>query len=270
MKSYWKYIIFILILVALFETLNIVGLLQVVTGFLEKGLNPLQSILYQKGGDARSSASALATSKRKLMMEVQELNKKIEQMLLEKASCDILIVENSELKKLLEFREENKYILKIGRVVTRSSNLSDKFVVIDIGAREAVRPGYAVVAGEGNVVGKVVRVDEQVSVVRLLVDRNSSIAVSLAAEQETQGLVQGKRGITLDMDFIPKDIVLQPNMLVKTSGLENYIPAGLIVGTVSNVEESGSALFQKAIIKPILDFDALDIVGVVIFPVDGN
>jgi len=104
----------------------------------------------------------------------------------------------------------------------------------------------------------------------LLVDRNSSLAVSLATELKTQGIVRGKRGITLDMDFIPKDIVLRPNMLVKTSGLEDHIPAGLIVGNVSNVEESGSALFQKTIVKPILDFDGLNIVGVVIFPADGN
>jgi rod shape-determining protein MreC len=270
MKSYWKYIIFILILIAVFEILNIVGLLRVVTGFLEKGLNPIQSSLYQKGRDARSSARTLTTSKQKLVLELQALNKKIEQMLLEKASCDILVTENSELKKMLQFKEENKYSVQLGRVVTRSSDLSDKFVVIDIGAREAVRIGYAVVAGEGNVVGKVVRVDEHVAVVRLLADRNSSIAVSLAAELETQGLVQGKRGITLEMDFIPQDIVLQPNMLVRTSGLEDHIPAGLIVGTVSNVEESGSALFQKAIVKPILDFDALNIVGVVIFPGEGN
>jgi len=265
MKQYWKYFVFVGLLVSMFALLNVVGLLPPIKGFFTTLLNPVTSFFYTKGRDSRTLAVTATTSKEALLAEVERLNNITLQLLLEKSQVQTILNENRELKQLLAFKEKINYSLNVGRVITRSSDFSDKFIVINVGAKDGVKKGFAVVANEGTIVGKVLRADENNSVVRLLVDRNSSLAVSLGAHRQTQGILQGRRGLTFEMDLIPQDVVLKKDMLVKTSGLEDVIPAGLVVGLVDTAEESSNALFQKAIIKPIVNFDALDVVGVIVF-----
>lgn len=265
MKNYIKFSIFTVLLAGVLGILNIVGIFPSVQGFFAGLLNTPTEFFFKKGGEARQSVQFIATSKEELLSEIKDLNKKVSQLLLERAQTEAVLEENRQLKALLYFQEQTDYNLKVGRVITRDSSFSDKFIVINVGSKDGIKEGFAAVADEGIVIGKVIKVGEKNSFVRLLIDRNSAIAASLGVYQATQGVVNGRMGLSLEMNLIPQDVILKPEMIVKTSGLDDFIPAGLVIGLVSTVDESTNELFQKAVIKPAVDYDSLDIVAVVIF-----
>ena len=66
----------------------------------------------------------------------------------------------------------------------------------------------------------------------------------------------------MEIDLIPIDKQIKSGDIVVTSGLENYIPRGLIIGEIENVETKPSDLFQKAIIKILTPFNNLRILTI--------
>ena len=65
------------------------------------------------------------------------------------------------------------------------------------------------------------------------------------------------------MKWIEQDIPISENELVMTSGLGGNFPPDLIVGRVTQIEQSASELFQEAEVRPAVDFDHLEIVLII-------
>ena len=61
--------------------------------------------------------------------------------------------------------------------------------------------------------------------------------------------------------FDEKDIVI-------TSGLEQYIPRGLIIGCVTEINRESSELWQTARLTPFSDFNKLTVISILL-PSDG-
>ena len=61
------------------------------------------------------------------------------------------------------------------------------------------------------------------------------------------------------LHLIPKDIAVEKNMTIITSGLEDKIPRGLIIGQISEIISSPEDLFQSAyLITPIrIEYDSI-------------
>jgi rod shape-determining protein MreC len=66
------------------------------------------------------------------------------------------------------------------------------------------------------------------------------------------------------LDLIPQDITIEIGDLVLTSGLGGGYPPDLIVGQVVNVRSRDFDLFQQATIQPVVDFNHLSIVLVIV------
>ncbi len=66
------------------------------------------------------------------------------------------------------------------------------------------------------------------------------------------------------LNLIPQDINVQPGDLVLTSGLGGGYPPDLIVGQVVNVRSHDLDLFQQATVQPVVDFNRLQIVLIII------
>jgi rod shape-determining protein MreC len=65
------------------------------------------------------------------------------------------------------------------------------------------------------------------------------------------------------MEFLPADCTLLGVDLVVTSGLGGYYPAGLVIGSVAEVQQDDSGATSYAILDPAVDFDELTEVFVI-------
>ncbi len=61
--------------------------------------------------------------------------------------------------------------------------------------------------------------------------------------------------------YSPYDV--QVGELVTTSGLGGKFPENLVIGRVIDVERNEAELFQRAVVQPAVDFNAVEIVFVV-------
>ena len=65
------------------------------------------------------------------------------------------------------------------------------------------------------------------------------------------------------MEYLLQDAVVTEGDIVLTSGLGGMLPKGLVIGQVAQVEQMDYALFQAAVVRPVLDFSRLEQVLVI-------
>jgi rod shape-determining protein MreC len=68
----------------------------------------------------------------------------------------------------------------------------------------------------------------------------------------------------LTLKLIPQDVDVRQGDLVLTSGLGGGYPPDLIIGQVVNVRSRDFDLFQQATVQPVVDFNQLEIVLVIV------
>jgi rod shape-determining protein MreC len=65
-------------------------------------------------------------------------------------------------------------------------------------------------------------------------------------------------GGSMSIDWIDLKHQLQVGEVVLTSGLGGKFPPDIVIGRVIQVERREAELFQRAIVQPVVDFDALE------------
>ena len=66
------------------------------------------------------------------------------------------------------------------------------------------------------------------------------------------------------LQLIPQDAGVEAGDLVLTSGLGGGYPSDLIVGQIVNIRSRDYDLFQQATVQPVVDFNRLQIVLVIV------
>jgi rod shape-determining protein MreC len=192
------------------------------------------------------------TSDRITAKELEQLYKIRDSLAIDKAEYESFIERINQLEALLAFSERTTNTTITTSIISRALDGSNRFT-IDAGKRSGVAQGQAVIVGDGILIGKVSEVSEYTSTVTALQHRESAVATSLLNETHTIGIVEGGTGNLLTMSFIPDSEQISPNDLVVTSGLEDGIPSGLVVGIVNVVMADKDSPFQEAIVEPMTD-----------------
>lgn len=159
--------------------------------------------------------------------------------------------ENAELQELLGYKEMDNRPTVTAKIVARSLKEETSKVVIDKGNDEGITVGSIVVVGQGVVFGTVTSVDAHTSVVSLLASTESKIPASILGKKKTIGLLEGREGAVLSLQFVPREADVARGDVVATSGLEGQIPEGLLLGTVTEVIDMESAPFVEALVEPL-------------------
>jgi rod shape-determining protein MreC len=154
-----------------------------------------------------------------------------------------------ELAQLLDYRTKSGATGTVTHVLSRSIDNDATLIVIDRGEVDGVVVGSAVVIGDGIVYGQVIDVRAQTAIVQLVSHPDSKIPAAILGQTRTIGLVEGREGALLTMEFIPQDAQLGTGNLVVTSGLDGLVPEGLVIGLVTEVVSVESAPFQRAFIE---------------------
>lgn len=227
-------------------------------------LNKVAAKFYSTSFNLRS-AYVRQTEKRDFLEVVDELEEKVKKLTVENARLKKLEEENSKLRQHLKFTEEAKVKFILANVISRqipaAPEEAQTDIIIDKGSRDGLFVGLAVI-DKGVVVGKIVKVEENISQVTLVTNSSCKLGATITNLDRTIGVTTGNLGLTINMNFIPQVEKVAVGDLVVTSGLEENIPRGLVIGEITQVSSDSNEIWQSAIIEPIAGFDDLLIVSV--------
>lgn len=246
--------------------LHYTGLLAPVEGAAQWALRPLLRTA-QKSGSAVSGLFTGRQDQAQLAAELMELKAENQALLEASAKLGLLEEENQALRDHLLFQRKSESRFLMANVIARgeigTGQQRVELLTIDLGSRQGLVPGLGAVAGNGTLVGKVARVSENISEIELTNNPACRLAAKIMNTDRTNGIVQGDLGLTLRMDFIPQSVEILPEALIVTSGLEEKIPAGLVIGRVAKVHKENNELWQQAVIEPIIDPEDLVVLSIV-------
>ncbi len=162
----------------------------------------------------------------------------------------------AHLRSLLNAVEEPGLAFATGRVIADARGPFVRSALINLGRKDGLRIGYAVINGDG-LVGRTVDAGGSVARVLLLSDLNSRIPV-LVGPAGVRGLASGDNSSELQLDFLPDGAAVYAGDEVYTSGSDGTLPRGLKIGVVA-----GSAGALK--VKPYAELNSLHAVSVLFF-----
>ena len=182
------------------------------------------------------------------------------------------------LREQLGFLEENPERKVFAEVIGESVDNLHHVLLINKGRLAGIRRNFPVVLREG-VVGRIQSVTAMQSIVELIVDRRHRFPVLIQRSRERMEL-QGEGG---SLRLMPQDrgiaygtgdgirmhrirmlADVEKGDRVITSGLDGIFPKGLLVGTVTSVGRERHELFQSAEIQPVVDFNKIEGVFVIL------
>jgi len=180
----------------------------------------------------------------------------------EKLICfDSLKEENEELKQALETGLFEKFNLVAARASFQ--NPSEQIIIINKGQKDKIEKGMPVIVSGKTLIGVVKDVYAESSLVRLLTNSESKIAVKFG-EQKTRAEASGIGEPFLVLSLIPREVEIKPGELVTTLGSGRKIPSGLLVGEIQSVGEGDVKPYQEAIITPPVACQDIDFVFLVL------
>lgn len=164
---------------------------------------------------------------------------------------------------LLDFGRTNpQYDYIAATVIGREISPFLQYIIIDKGTDDGVRYGMPVVTQQG-LVGRVDAVIAAAARIKLITDSTSVVNVRLKSA-ETEAQLHGSLTGDVSLDMIPLDKNVEPGEIVLTSGLGGNYPPNIFVGQVLSVQLRENALFQTASVQPIVNFDSINAVLIVV------
>lgn len=195
--------------------------------------------------------------------ENRELKRQIAQMEADVRQGQLDSAENQRLKELLGLQEERPDLTEdiVLATITEhaATNWTDSLTV-SRGTNDGLEVGDCVMDENGNLVGTVSAVGVNWATILTLVDTDTSIGAQVFRTGEL-GVAQGNFALMgqdrLRLDYLPAECELLGGDLVVTSGLGGFYPAGLVIGSVEEVQLDDSGAASYAVLVPAVDFDAL-------------
>lgn len=241
--------------------LHLVGALDGVEDRVMRGLSGHEARLAGAAGSLRQTVGA--------PFRVGEIVKENEKLRADNAALDVEIArlvavqeENDELRALLSFAEKQRTAPAVARVLARTPEAGTHTILLDRGSDDGLAVEMPVISADGVLIGKIFKVDRATSVALLLTDTRSRVGASVQNAARTQGLVQGERGLSLEMRLIPQNEEITVGDLIVTSGIEPLTPRGLVIGRVDEVQTQEKNPFKKALISSPVAFDRISVVAI--------
>jgi len=165
-----------------------------------------------------------------------------------------LEAENARLRDLLEARSQVRDEIRVAEIMAVDANPYRHSIVIDIGERDNVYDGQAIVDAAG-VVGQVIETSLTTSQAILISDPSHALPV----EVNRNGLRTIAKGTgefdRLDLPFLPNNADIQEGDLLVTSGLGGAFPSGYPVAVVTSVNRIPQAPFADVSAAPSASLD---------------
>jgi rod shape-determining protein MreC len=266
-KINFKFLFFFAATIGLLVFLHSSGIIAPVEKVIQIGLNPVASRLQVFSGRLNIFYRD-QTRKGDLSAQISVLEERVEKLTVENASLKKLEEENLKLRQYLRFFTDKEDLKKVlANVVARESSAGEGErgdFIIDRGRADGLYEGLVVIDEKGVLVGKIIAVEEKSSRVNLVNSSECKLAAAVLNGQRTIGITSGNLGLTINLDFVPQTAEIKVDDILVTSGLEPNIPLGLAIGKVIFVDKGTNEIWQKVSAEPIVDFDKVFIVAVIL------
>ncbi len=169
--------------------------------------------------------------------------------------------ENVRLREALDLRQAHRdYVLESAKVVLwSSSNWSSSFT-ISKGRSSGIELGDPVITEYGALVGQVTELGETWATVSTLIDVDMSVGAYVGSSGSS-GMVVGEYAMmmnkTAKLTFLADGAQIFVGDEVLTSGSGGAFPAGLVIGTITNVQTEAGGQIEYGIVVPQCELDSL-------------
>ena len=200
--------------------------------------------------------------------EFDRLKEENEQLKLEIAEMEAAIrqaekdsEENARLRELLDLREQRRDLhFESARIVESDTSNWQSVLTVNKGTAQDVAVGDCVVTEAGYMVGVVTEAGLNWSTIRTILDSDSSIGATVFRSGQNavaQGdfALMGQNRLMLGYLGASPDVVAGD--LIVTTGLGDYYPSQLVIGTVESVSTGDDGLAQYAVITPSMSLEDL-------------
>lgn len=184
----------------------------------------------------------------------QELRRELQQMKAWKEAALQLEQKNAKLLDLNQVRLDPALTHVTGVVLADSGSPFRQSVLLNVGARDGILDGWAVMDGLG-LVGRISGVGDSTSRVILLTDSNSRIPVTIEPSGQ-HALLEGDNTAVPPLDFVENPDLVRPGDQVVSSGDGGLFPAGLLVGQVAEGPD------RRLKVRLAADYERLDFLRV--------
>ncbi len=197
------------------------------------------------------------------LTENEELRREVAQLQISLQQERAVAKQSETLQKLLDLRTATKLKTTGAGVIAAGADAYFRTMTIDKGSGDGLKTDMAVIAPAG-VVGRVIMPTPRAAKVQLLIDRNAA-AAALVERSRAQGVVVGTGNDRLAMEYVAGTANLVVGDLVVTSGMDGIYPKGLVIGQIESIQRTAGE-FKDVVIRPAVDFSALEDVLVVLTP----
>lgn len=170
-------------------------------------------------------------SYQKLYEQNQELRRELQQMKSWKEAALQLEQENARLLDLNNVRLDPALTYVTGVVLADSGSPFRQSVLLNIGARDGIRDGWAAMDGLG-LVGRISGVGQSTSRVVMLTDTSSRVPAVIQPSGQ-RAMIVGDNTAAPPIDFIENRDLVRPGDRIVTSGDGGMLPPGLVIGEVA-------------------------------------
>jgi rod shape-determining protein MreC len=170
-------------------------------------------------------------SYQRMYQQNQDLRRELQQMKAWKEAALQLEQENARLLDLNNVQLDPRLTFVTGVVMADSGSPFRQSVLINVGARDGIKDGWAAMDGLG-LVGRISGVGRNTARVILLTDTSSRIPVTIQPSGQ-RALIIGDNSIAPVVDFVEAPDQVRPGDRVLTSGDGGVFPAGLLVGQLA-------------------------------------
>lgn len=199
------------------------------------------------------------SSRERLEEENAKLLNNIAILSYEKQIFDELKKENQELKKILEFRFDYPEAVIPAEIEKRTPEEINLSYHLGKGISDGVQRNAPVISYTG-VVGKVLKVSKNTSVIQTLKNYNSAVSV-----KDTRSKIQGilKWHKKFFIEGMPQYADIKVGDTLVTSGTGSVFPRGLPVGIVTRVEKKTNDYSLDTEISPFENFSKIEVVFII-------
>lgn len=228
---------------------------------MQKGINGIGTYLNNK------------TDHFQTLSQIQEQNEKqqdkINELMTENSTLKLEQYELDNLRKLYELDQKYPSYKKVGaRVIAKDSGNWFSTFVIDKGKDDGIEEDFNVMAGSG-LVGIVTRVGKSSSTVRSIIDDKSKISAMLLSTSD-RCLIEGNLKTMTEKQVIEfsilkdeKDMAAVGDQVVTSQISDKYLQ-GILIGYISSITKDTNNLTKKGTITPVVDFEHLEEVLVIL------
>ncbi len=161
------------------------------------------------------------------------------------------------------FDTTGRYSFIPAKVINNSLYLSKNHITLNKGSKHGIKPDMGVISPFGTV-GKVLACSENFSTITSLLHTDLLVSSTIKSTGTLCSTSwDGRDPAKANLQFVPKHVNVQVNDTIITSGYNAVFPSGIMVGVVSNVEDTEEGNFLSIEINLATSFASLSYVYVI-------